>query len=63
MNNNENLFMEQVQKDPMPFTLITEKGKIMRFYIKETAELYQRLEGGVIVTEGVLKVSGCKEIA
>lgn len=61
--NNENRVMKQNQKSTMPFTLITEKGKIMRFYIKETAELYQRLEGGVIVTEDVLKVSDCKEIA
>lgn len=63
MNNNGNRVMEQVQKDPMPFTLITQKGKVMTFYIKNVAELYQQIEGGVIVTKGVLKVSEYKEIA
>ena len=47
----------------MPFTLITQKGKVMRFYIKSVAEMYQQFEGGVIVTKGVLKVSEYKEIA
>lgn len=56
--------MRQVRKkDPMPFTLITGKGRVMRFYLKEVAELYQIFEGGVIVTEEVPEVSECKEIA
>ena len=62
MNNIGKRAMKRVQKDPMPFTLITKKGKIMQFYTKAIAELYQQFEGGVIVTEGVLKAN-CKEIA
>lgn len=38
----------------MKYTLITRSGKIMSFYIKDMAELYQQLHGGVIVTEAVM---------
>lgn len=38
----------------MKYTLITRKGKIMSFYIKDMAELYQQLHGGVIVTEAAM---------
>jgi len=34
----------------MQFTLITSEGTIMLFYIKEVALLYQRLKGGVVIT-------------
>ena len=34
----------------MQFTLITSEGTIMLFYIKEMALLYQRLKGGVVIT-------------
>ena len=40
---------------PMPYTLITRKGRIMQFYIKETAELYQSLNGGVVFTQDILQ--------
>jgi len=32
------------------YTLITSEGTIMLFYIKEVALLYQRLKGGVVIT-------------
>lgn len=38
----------------MRYTLITKNGKVMIFYIKATAELYQIINGGVIV--GATKV-------
>ena len=38
----------------MQYTLIMQNGKIMQFYIQATAELYQNLYGGVIVTNDVL---------
>ena len=34
----------------MQFTLITSEGTIMLFYVKEMALLYQRLKGGVVIT-------------
>ncbi len=34
----------------MQYTLITSEGTIMLFYIKEVALLYQRLKGGVVIT-------------
>lgn len=37
----------------MKYTLITRTGKVMRFYLKSMAELYQQLNGGVIVTDTV----------
>jgi len=39
----------------MEYTLITSKGRIMRFYVQAVAELYQRIEGGVVFTQQVLK--------
>jgi hypothetical protein len=39
---------------PMPYTLITKNGKIMQFFIKETAELYQVINGGVVFTQQIL---------
>ena len=39
----------------MQYTLITKSGKVMQFYVKAVAELYLSLNGGVIVTNDVLK--------
>ena len=39
----------------MPYTLITRKGRIMQFYVKAVAELYQSIEGGVVITQQVLE--------
>lgn len=38
----------------MQYTLITSKGKIMQFYVKEVADLYQCINGGVVFTQQVL---------
>lgn len=40
------------------YTLITKQGKVMRFYIGEVADLYQRLEGGVVLTDSVVVEPG-----
>ena len=38
----------------MSYTLITKQGKIMQFYIKSVAELYQTINGGVVITQQIL---------
>lgn len=38
----------------MQYTLITSKGKIMQFYVKSVAELYQSINGGVVFTQQIL---------
>ena len=38
----------------MPYTLITSQGKIMQFYQKSVAELYQTINGGVVITQQIL---------
>lgn len=38
----------------MQYTLITKTGTVMQFYVKGVAELYQSLNGGVIVTADIL---------
>ena len=38
----------------MPYTLITKQGRIMQFYIKGVAELYQSINGGVLMTADIL---------
>jgi hypothetical protein len=38
----------------MQYTLITSQGKIMQFYVKAVAELYQSLNGGVVITQQIL---------
>jgi hypothetical protein len=40
----------------MSYTLITRNGSIMQFYVKSVAELYQRLNGGVVFTQQLLEV-------
>ena len=39
----------------MQYTLITRKGRVMQFYILAVAELYQSIEGGVVITQQVLE--------
>lgn len=41
----------------MQYTLITKTGKIMQFYIKATAELYQQINGGVVFTQQILETA------
>jgi len=38
----------------MQYTLITKTGTIMQFYVQSVAELYQKLNGGVVITEQIL---------
>ena len=38
----------------MPYTLITKQGKVMQFYVKSVAELYQQLNGGVVISQQLL---------
>jgi len=38
----------------MQYTLITRQGKVMQFYVKAVAELYQSLNGGVVITQQIL---------
>ena len=38
----------------MQYTLITKTGKIMQFYVKSVADLYQSINGGVVFTQQVL---------
>lgn len=45
----------------MKYTLIMASGKVMCFYIQAMAELYQQINGGVIVTNTV--VNEQKEVA
>ena len=39
----------------MQYTLITRTGRVMQFYVKAVAELYQAIEGGVVFTQQVLE--------
>lgn len=38
----------------MKYTLITRTGKVFTFYVQAVAELYQTINGGVIVTGDIL---------
>ena len=38
----------------MKYTLITAKGKIYCFYVKNMADMYQTLYGGQVITEAIL---------
>jgi hypothetical protein len=38
----------------MKYTLITARGKVFCFYIKEMADMYATLYGGTVITEEVL---------
>ena len=35
----------------MKYTLITRKGEVFTFYIKECAETFQRAYGGTLITD------------
>ena len=39
----------------MKYSLITKNGRIMQFYVLEVAQLYQSLEGGVVITQQILE--------
>lgn len=39
----------------MQYTLITKSGKILTFFIKATAELYQQIYGGVVITQQIFQ--------
>jgi len=39
----------------MQYTLITKNGKIMQFYVKDVAEMYQALNGGVVISQQILQ--------
>lgn len=39
----------------MQYTLITSSGKIMQFYLRAVAELYQTIYGGVVVDGTVVR--------
>lgn len=45
------------KKGVMQYTLITKSGKIMQFYLKGVADLYQSINGGVVFTQQVLKTA------
>ena len=38
----------------MGYTLITKQGKLIQVYVKIFAELYQSLNGGVVITADIL---------
>ena len=38
----------------MPYTLITSQGKIMQFHVKAVADMYQTINGGVVITQQIL---------
>ena len=42
------------QRNSMTYTLITSKGTVMQFYIKAVADLYQSINGGVVITQQIL---------
>jgi len=39
----------------MQYTLITATGKIMQFYVLSVAEMYQAVNGGVVISQQVLE--------
>ena len=38
----------------MQYTLITKQGKVMQFYLKAVADMYQTINGGVVITQQIL---------
>lgn len=38
----------------MQYTLITASGKIMQFYLRPVAELYQTIYGGQVIDSSIL---------
>ena len=39
----------------MQYTLITRKGRVMQFYVQAVAELYQSIEGGVVISQQIFE--------
>lgn len=39
----------------MDYTLILPNGKLMRFYVRAAAELYQKVNGGTIVSNAIFQ--------
>lgn len=39
----------------MQFTLITAQGKVMQFYVRAVADMYQAINGGVVFSQQVLE--------
>jgi hypothetical protein len=39
----------------VPYTLITKTGKIMQFYVKDVAEMYRGINGGVVFSQQILE--------
>ncbi len=46
----------------MPYTLITRKGKIYQFYVKELALTYQGAYGGVVFDNSIIDVKELEAI-
>lgn len=44
----------------MEYTLVLPNGKIMQFYVRSVAEMYQRINGGRLVGRPELKVVDLK---
>lgn len=40
----------------MQYTLLTKNGKVMQFFVKAVAELYQTIYGGVVITQQIFDV-------
>lgn len=47
----------------MKFTLITPTGKIMQFYLRPVAELYQTIYGGQLIDDSILENTPTNAIA
>jgi hypothetical protein len=46
----------------MQYTLITAQGKIMQFYVKDVAEMYKAINGGVVFTQQILEEKVAKTV-
>lgn len=46
----------------MQYTLITAQGKIMQFYIKDVAEMYKAINGGVVFSQQILEEKVAKTV-
>jgi hypothetical protein len=44
------------------YTLITKTGKIMQFYVKDVAELYCSINGGVVFSQQVLETQQAQTV-
>lgn len=46
----------------MKYTLITSNGKVMLFYIRGVAEIYNTLYGGVIISTDLSEKNMCSTV-